>query len=84
MNLKTPVHGDGYATLVSLSGLRWLQAQPESAFDMKTVIAGHSTSEEGVVAEEKILVRVIRAVPGGWVYECDHRHAKIILEDLDV
>ena len=66
MNFKTLVHGDDYATVGSLSSLRWLQAQLESAFDMKTVIAGHGTIEEGVVAEAKILNRVIRAVPSGW------------------
>ena len=64
--------------------LGWLQAQPESAFDMKTVIAGHGTAEEGVVAESIILNRVIRAVPSAWEYECDQRHAEIILEELDM
>ena len=37
MDLKTLVHGDDYATVGSLSGVRWLQAQLELAFDMKTV-----------------------------------------------
>ena len=46
---------------------------------MKTVIAGHSDGE-GVVREAKILNRIIRAVPTGWEYECDQRHAEIILE----
>jgi hypothetical protein len=46
MNLKTLVHDDDYATVGSLSSLRWLQAQLESAFDTKTVIAGHGTAEE--------------------------------------
>ena len=27
---------------------------------------------------------MIRAVPAGWEYECDQRHAEIILEELDL
>ena len=46
---------------------------------MKTVIAGHS-GKPGVVTEAKILNRIIRAVPTGWEYECDQRHAEIVLE----
>ena len=81
--LRTLVHGDDYATVGSLEGLRWLQGQLEEAFEMKTVIAGHSGSD-GVVTEAKILNRVIRAVPSGWEYECDQRHAEIILEELQL
>ena len=50
---------------------------------MKTVIAGHS-GKPGVVTEAKIINRIIRAVPTGWEYECDQRHAEIILEELDL
>ena len=82
-NLRTLVHGDDYATVGSLEGLRWLQGQLEEAFEMKTVIAGHSGAD-GVVTEAKILNRVIRAVPSGWEYECDQRHAEIILEELQL
>ena len=56
------VHGDDYATVGSFEGVRWLQKELESAFEMKTVIAGHS-GKPGVVTEAKILNRVIRAVP---------------------
>ena len=82
-NLRTFVHGDDYAAVGSLEGVRWLQKELESAFEMKTVIAGHSR-KPGVVIEAEILNRVIRAVPTGWEYECDQRHAKIILEELDL
>ena len=54
-----------------------------SVFEIKTVIAGHS-GKPGVVTEAKILNRVLRAVPTGWEYECDQRHADIILEELDL
>ena len=67
----------------SRSSVKWLQGQLELAFDMKTVIAGHD-QVDGVVAEAKILNRVIRAVPGGWEYECDQRHVEIILEELQM
>ena len=82
-DLRTLVHGDDYATVGSLEGVRWLQKELEIAFEMKTVIAGHS-GKPGVVTEAKILNRIIRAVPTGWEYECDQRHAEIILEELDL
>ena len=75
------VHGDDYATVGSLEGCKWLQKELEIAFDMKTIIAGHS-GKPGVVIEAKILNRVIRAVPAGWKYESDQRHAEIIPEEL--
>ena len=79
MNIRTLVHGDYYASAGSLEALRWLQGKLEGTFEMKTVIAGHSSDPE-VVTEAKILNRVIRAVPTGWEYECDQRHAEIIIE----
>ena len=73
----------GTITLQSVpsKGARWLQKLLESAFEMKIVIARHS-GKAGVVAEANMLNRVIRAVPAGWEYECDKRHAEIILEEL--
>ena len=79
--LRALVHGDDYATVGSFENLKWLQGELESAFEMKTVIAGHSR-REGVTTEAKILNRVIRAVPSGWEYEPDQRHVEIILEEL--
>ena len=64
-NLRTLVHGDDYAIVGSLEGVKWIQKELESAFEMKTVIAGHS-GKPGVVTEAKILNRIIRAVPTGW------------------
>jgi hypothetical protein len=75
------VYGDDYATVGSPDGCRWLQNELEIAFDMKTIIAGHS-GKPGVVTEGKIVKRVIRAVSAGWEYESDERHAEIILEEL--
>ena len=49
-NLRTLVHGDDYATVGSLEGVRWLQKELESAFEMKRVIAGHS-GKPGVVTD---------------------------------
>ena len=48
---------------------------------MKAV--GHS-GRPGIVDEAKFLNRVMRAVPEGWEYECDQRHAEIILEELQL
>ena len=80
--LRTLVHGDDFATVGSLEGVRWLQKELESAFETKTDMAGHSR-KPGVATEAKILNRVIRAVPTRWDYNCDQRHAEIIPEELD-
>ena len=80
-SLRTLVHGDDYASVGTVENLRWLQETLEGAFDMKTVIAGHSRGQ-GIVTEAKILNRIIRATPDGWEYECDQRHAEIMIETL--
>ena len=48
---------------------------------MKSVICGHS-DESDVGREAKILNRIIRAMPEGWEYECDQRHAQIMIEGM--
>ena len=73
--LRTLVHGDDYASVGSLANLPWLKGQLEATFEMKSVICG-------VVREAKILNRIIRASPEGWEYECDQRHAEIIIEAM--
>ena len=79
--LRALVHADDYATVGTLEGLMWLQEHLESAFEMTTVIAGHSKKQD-VVTDTMILNQVIHAVPSGWGYECDQRHADIILEEM--
>ena len=79
--LRTLVHGDDYASVGSLANLRWLKGQLEATFEMKSVICGHS-DETDVVREAKILNRIIRASPEGWEYECDQRHAEIMIEAM--
>ena len=81
--LRAFVHGDDYATVGTLAGLRWLQKHLESLFEMKTVIAGHSNKQD-VVTEAKKLNRVIRAVPSGWEYECNRRHVELFLEEMQM
>ena len=78
-NFSTLVHGDDYALVGSLANLRWLKGQLGATFEMKAVIAGHS-DESDVVREAKILNRIIRATPDGWEYECDQRHAEIMIK----
>ena len=79
--IRTLVHGDDYASVGSVVSLRWLKARLEETFDMKTVIAGHSEATD-IVREAKILNRVIRATSEGWEYECDQRHAEIMIEAM--
>ena len=79
--LRTLFHGDDYASVGSLDNLRWLKGQLETTFEVKSVICGHS-GETDVVWEAKMLNRIIRATPEGWEYECDQRHAEIMIEAM--
>ena len=79
--LRTLVHGDDYATVGSIDGIRWLQAMLQDRFEMKSVIVGHSGCDD-VKLEGKFLNRIIRAVGDGWEYECDQRHVEALIEEL--
>ena len=81
MQMQTLVLGDDCTTAGCLEGARWLQEEHGSAFEMKTVIAGHS-GKPGVVTEAEIFNQLILAVPNGWEYKCDQRHNEIILKEL--
>ena len=80
-NIRTLLHGDDYASIGSVDALDWMRLELENKFDMKTTIVGHSRAK-GVVAEGKILNRIIRAVNSGWEYECDQRHVEVLVEEL--
>ena len=64
------VHGDDYASVGSVDGLKLMRIELESKFDMKTTMVGHSKAP-GVSKEGKILNRIIRATDKGWEYECE-------------
>ena len=70
--LRCLVHGDDYATSGNLDNLLWMRDQLDDKFEMKNTLIGHS-SATGVAKEGKILNRVVRAVAGGWEFECDQR-----------
>ena len=48
---------------------------------MKTVNAGQGGAAN-IVKEEEILNQMIRATPEGREYECDQRHAELMIEAL--
>ena len=52
--LRVLVHGDDYASVGDLDGLRFFQEQLEAKFEIKTAVVGHS-GLEGVVTEGEIL-----------------------------
>ena len=77
--IRVLVHGDDYASAGLLGDLRWMQRELENRFEMKTTIVGHA-NEKDVVAEGKILNRIVRATSCGWEYECDQRHVEVLIE----
>ena len=75
------MHGDDYATIGDLDGVRWLQAMLQNRFEMKSTIVGHSGCDD-VKLEGTFLNQIIRAVDDGWEYECDQRHIEVLIEEL--
>ena len=78
-NLKTLVHGDDFMTSGPRSSAHWLRDQLGKRFEIKTKIIGR---DEGEVAEERILGRILRVTEKGWEYEADPRHAELIVRSL--
>ena len=50
---------------------------------MKMTIVGHAT-DKYLVAEGKILHRIVRATSSGWKYEFNQRHVEVILEEVEL
>ena len=59
------------------------EAKLEGELDMKTTIAGHSSSAD-VASEGKFLNIIIRATSAGWEYEYDQRHVEVLIEELEL
>lgn len=60
-----------------------MQKDMESRFEMKTTTVGHA-NEKDMVAEGKILNRIVRATSSGWEYECDQRHVEVLVEEVEL
>ena len=79
--IKTVVHGDDFTATGKLSQLEWLKDHLQSKYEIKWSIIGPRDDQDKMV---KILNRTIRWTSGGITYEADEKHAKRIIQNLDL
>ena len=60
--------------------MKWVQGEMEKAFLCK--VEGILGEGEGYLKEARVLGRIIRWTPSGFLYEGDPRHAEYLLRDL--
>ena len=77
--LVTLVHGDDYTTAGEPADLRWMKAELEKAYEIKTQVVGPEGDVTG-----KVLNRIITYTGHGFELEADPRHAEMIVEQLGV
>ena len=81
-DIYTLIHGDDYVSVGEKSELKWLKAQLETAFEIKSDLLG--SSDEELKTSGKILNRLIRVDEAGWKLEADPRHAELLVEELGI
>ena len=79
--IKATVHGDDFIISCGVEEVSWMRGKMEERFTAKVVVIGHGKDEE---KEGKVLNRIVRAIPTGWEYEADPRHAEIIVKEMGV
>ena len=77
--IKTLVHGDDYVSSGKSADLEWMESELSKAYEIKTQRIGRGAK---LVAEGKVLNRVLRATKSGWEIEADPRHAELVVEQL--
>ena len=80
-NLRTYIHGDDFVTSGSDGDLKWLKANLEKHYELKTEILGPDREDKKQV---KILNRIVSWTDEGLTYEADPRHAEIVIKELDL
>lgn len=71
--------GDDVVTSAFEKDTDWFRKVLKSRFEIKMKIVGHTN---GLLAEARVLNRIVRAAPQGWEYEPDQRHTELIATGL--
>ena len=67
--IKVLVHGDDFVSSGTRDALQWFKSKLDARFEIKSKVVGGA---EGEVTETRILNRVVRVTPEGWVLEYKH------------
>ena len=81
LDLVVVTHVDDFLCSGKLSDLRWLHEAISKEFDIKSETLGPGNGE---VREVQFLGRIIKWTQEGYEYECDPKHAKIMLEEWNM
>eukprot|EP00969_Alexandrium_andersonii_P224651 9921517-Alexandrium_andersonii.AAC.1 len=79
-DVKCVVHGDDFTFTGLDVDLDWVQNQMEAHFLRK--VEGRLGGGSGDLKEARLLNRVIRWTPHGYLYEADPRHAEQLVRDV--
>lgn len=77
--LKCYVHGDDFVTVGLDKDLKWMRAELEKAYELKTHVLGPDKED---LKQVRVLNRVLTWSSEGTSYEADPRHAEIVINDL--
>ena len=80
------MHGDDYCSAGSAESLGWIQTALETRYSIKTQRIGDNSSgsSSGRVSKGQILNRVVRRTPEGYDLAADLRHAKLVIEHVEL
>ena len=79
--IKALFHGDDYVCSGSVSSFECSQKELEKPYEIQTQ---HIGSAKGRPREGKVLNRIIRCTDQGFEIEADPRHAKLVMEQMQV
>lgn len=80
-DIVATVHGDAFFSCGSLESLRWMQREMEKELALKSIIIGGKRS---LRKELVVLGRTVTYTEYGIKYEADKKHAKQLLEDMNM
>ena len=75
-NIRLTCHGDDFIIVALCKEIEWLVKEMEKEHELKYTIVG---PEAGLSKEVRILNRRVRWTQDGIQYECDRRHADIVV-----
>ena len=75
-NIRLTRHGDDFIIVAPCKEIEWLVKEMEKGYELKCTIVG---PEAGPSKEVRILNKRVRWTQDGIQYECDRRHAEIVV-----
>ena len=75
-NIRLTRHGDDFIIVAPCKEIEWLVKEMEKGYELKYTIVG---PEAGPSKEVRILNKRVRWTQDGIQYECDRRHAEIVV-----